>query len=86
MSNYWHDVFCKLNDLPKEDWTEEKIKKHIFKKFPYPHLFLESATAKEMAEYGKPENINEFLKNITSIYKKRLKTAELIPCDSYYLA
>lgn len=86
VSNYRYEVFEKLKDLPVEYWTEEKIKKHIFKKFPYPYLFLESVTAKEMAACGKPANATELYENITSIYKKRLKIGDLLPCDSNCLA
>lgn len=86
MSNYRYDVFEKLKELPADEWTEEKIKAHIFKKFPYSCLFLEAATAREMAQLGKPESFAAFYKNITLLYQKRLQLGELIPCDSAYLA
>ncbi|MBQ7643192.1 MAG: hypothetical protein IJS67_04745, partial [Clostridia bacterium] len=86
MNNYRTDVFIKLAELPKKDWSEEKIKECIYKKYPFPCLFLESMTAAEMSFYGKPETVGEFYDNITDIYKKRLKTGDLIPCDSGYLA
>lgn len=86
MSNYRHDVFCKLVELPDKEWTKEGIEKFIFKQFPFPFLFLESMTAQEMAESGKPDTVEKFYKNITEIYKKRLQTGKLIPCDSGYLA
>ena len=86
MSNYRNDVFVKLCDLPDENWTEEGITAHIQEKFPFPYLMLESMTAKEMAEAGKPKTAAEFYRNITEIYKKRQKTGALIPADSYFLA
>ena len=86
MSNYQYDVYGKLKDLPREKWTEKEIEEFIFKKYPYPCVFLESATAKELAERGRPENLQAFYKNITDIYRKRLQIANLIPCDSACLA
>lgn len=86
MSNYRSDAFKKLGDLPSEQWTEEGIKDYIYKKYPYPCLFLEAMTAKEMADGGKPETLQIFYKNITDIYRNRLERGDLIPCDSGYLA
>lgn len=85
LSNYKTDVKKKLADLPEENWTEEEIKKMIFKKFPYPHLFLEAMTAKELAQLGKPKTLDEFYNNMTSIYKKRGEKYQLLPCDSYLM-
>ena len=86
MSNYRGDVFRKLADLGEDDWTKEGIEAHIYKKYPFPYLFLESMTAEEMAESKKPKNVAEFYENITNVYKKRSKIGELVPCDSGYLA
>ena len=86
MSNYRNDAFVKLDDLPEEDWIEEGITAHIRKKFPFPYLMLESMTAKEMADAGKPKTVAEFYRNITEIYKKRKKTGALIPADSWFLS
>ena len=86
MSNYRGDVFRKLADLGEDDWTKEGIEAHIYKKYPFPDLFLESMTAEEMAESKKPKNVAEFYENITNVYKKRSKIGELVPCDSGYLA
>ena len=86
MSNYRHDVYEKLGDLPPENWTEEEIKTEIFRKFSFKYLFLEAATAKEMEEMGRPGTLGEFYKNITDIYRKRMKVGELLPCDSAFLA
>ncbi len=85
MTNYRYDACGKLEELPAEDWTEEKIEKFIFDKFPYPYIFLEACTAKEMAEGGKPEDFRKFYENITNIYKKRLQKYELIPADATLL-
>ena len=86
MSNYRYDSLGKLIDLKDEDWTKEGIEAHILKKFPYPWLNLESMTAQEMADYGRPKNREEFYNSITAIYKNRMRLGDLIPCDSYSLA
>ena len=86
MSNYRQDALDKLGELPREHWSEEEIAAFIYEKFPFPCLFLESATAEEMAEGGKPEELSTFYKNITDIYRKRMQVGELLPCDSAYLA
>lgn len=86
MSNYRYDSLGKLMDLPDSEWTKEGIEAYIFKKFPFSCLNLESMTAQEMADYGRPKNREEFYHNITSIYKKRMQLGDLIPCDSYSLA
>lgn len=85
LNNYRSDAVHKLGDLAEEDWTEENIEKLIFKKFPYPYIFLEVANAKELAEGGKPVNFAKFYENITNIFKKRLEKYELIPCDATFL-
>ncbi len=84
-SNYNSDLL-RLEGLDEADWTEEKITEFVNKKFNTPHLFLESMTAKEMAEFGNPKTLEEFYNNMTSIYKKRKQIGELIPCDSGFLA
>lgn len=85
--NYRSDL-AKLGELSDEEFKDpEIIKQHILKKYPYPCLFLESMSAEEMAEHGKPRNIDEFLSNIFDIYKKRSCThGEIIPCDSWILS
>ena len=86
MSNYYHDAFHKLGNLPEEQWTKEGIEKFVKENFPYKYSILESMTAEEMANAGKPKTVEEFYGNMTAIYKKRLSIGELIPCDSVYLA
>lgn len=86
MSNYRHDACVKLGDLSEENWTKEEIEADIRRQYPFPYLMLESMTAKEMADSGKPRTVADFYKNITDIYKKRLQTGELIPADSGFLA
>lgn len=86
LSNYYYDVFGKLKDLPEEKWTKEEIESYIFKKYPFPYLMLESMTAQEMAEAGFPKTGQELYRNMTEIYKKRLKVGDLLPCDSAFLA
>jgi len=87
LSNYNSDL-QKLNGLSDDEHKDpEAIKRHIFKKFPYPHIFLEAMSAEEMAGYGKPKNVDTFRQSMFDIYKKRLRShGELIPCDSIFLA
>ena len=84
LSNYASDI-CKLSDLPDERWNEKEITDYIFKKYPIPNLFLESMTAAEIAEFGRPRNFEDFYRNMTSIYKKRQRIGDLIPVDSSML-
>lgn len=86
LSNYRHEIEHKLQNVPEEEWTKERIEKEIFEKFPGKYLFLESMNSAEMAAAGKPGNFEEFYANMTAIYKKRQKMGELIPCDSGFLA
>lgn len=86
LSNYRSDL-RKLEEPLCTDWTVEGIEKDIFKKFPFPCLFLESMTSEEMAFYGHPTNAEELYANMTAIYKDRTaKVGKLLPCDSYFLA
>lgn len=85
LSNYHNDVQSKLGELESKDWNEESITAHIFKKFPFPYLFLEAMSAKEHAEAGKPADMRRFYKNMTAIYDKRAKKHPLVPCDSYFI-
>ncbi len=86
VSNYHTDVYYKLRFLPK--WNEEKITKRILKKYPSRtnKVFLESMNAREMADYGKPKTAEKFFENVFSMYRKRSRVAELLPCDSRMLA
>lgn len=87
VSNYRHDVLNRLGELPAEEWTKDKIEAFVRKKYPEcKYLYLESMTAQEFADSGKPETLTDFYRNITDIYKKRLKTGELIPADASLLA
>lgn len=87
MSNYSYDLNVKLGDIPEEEWTEENIEKAIYKMFPGKELYLESMTLSEMVAAGKPKNFDEFYKNITELYKKRIEeVGDIIPCDSFALA
>ena len=87
LSNYRSDL-KKLNGLPADEWKDaDAVRRYIFEKYPYPCLFLEAMSAEEMAERGKPQNVDEFKRNMFDVYKKRLRThGELIPCDSCFLA
>lgn len=87
LSNYRSDL-KKMDGLQEDRWQDaEAVKAHIFKKYPYPCLFLESMSAEEMAACGKPASVEQFRENMFGIYRKRRSThGELIPCDSIFLA
>ncbi len=82
MTNFLSDSE-KINDL-EEPWTEESITKAIYKKFPYPHLFIEAVTAKEMAEFGRITDAKTYIAAMKYLFKKRQNYTGgmLIPCDS----
>lgn len=42
--------YFKLKNLDAAAWSEELIVKEILRLFPFKHIFLEAATAKEYAE------------------------------------
>ena len=83
LSNHVNDVHVKLGELPEEMWCAEEIEKEILRRYPFPYLFIESMTPEEMAAAGKPHSYSELYKNMTDIYKKRLKShKKLLACDS----
>ncbi len=71
LSNYHNDVHVKLKELGDDEWTAENIKAMVERKYKMPYLFLESMTPEEMAASGKPKNVEEFYRKMTSIFKKR---------------
>lgn len=87
LSNYRSDL-KKLGDAACEDWSEQGIKDAIFRSFPYPHLFLEAHSAREMAENGRPEGWQTFFCHGEKLFKKRqdYTGGMLLPCDSAYMA
>lgn len=87
LSNYRSDV-DKLVKHNCREWTESCITETIFRAYPYPYLFLESHSAKEMAENGRPETWRDFLAHGNRLFTKRQAYTNglLIPCDSAYLA
>ncbi len=93
MSNFFSDIVrLRSNGCPHigntRGWSKEDIIATIKRAYPFPHLFLESHTAEEMAEIGDPETFEEFFAHAQKLFKKRQKYTEgmLIPCDSFYLA
>ena len=86
LSNYASDLNWKLGELSDEEWNEENIRRVLNRKFPGPNLFLEAMTLQEIASFPRPKNIDEYLHNMFYIYKKRMQTGDLIPCDSFSLA
>lgn len=70
LSNYRSDLGKPEGLLDNEYNDAEAIKRYIFKKFPYPCLFLEAMSAEEMAKCGKPRSVDEFKQNMFDIYKK----------------
>ncbi|MBR4942152.1 MAG: hypothetical protein IKZ19_09165, partial [Clostridia bacterium] len=87
LSNYRSDIRKLSEPTPCENWTPEGIEADIFKKFPFPCLFLECMTAEEMASFPKPQSAEMLYRNMTAIYAKRVRDhGDLIPCDSAFLA
>lgn len=87
MSNYMSDLGkLKNNNCPA--WTAEAITETILRAYPFPHVFLESMNAAEMAGAGCPETIGDFLAVTEALFAKRQAYTEgmLVPCDSYCLA
>ncbi|MBR5742771.1 MAG: hypothetical protein IKX85_03135 [Clostridia bacterium] len=87
MSNYSSDL-GKLTRNACPAWTEEKITETILRAYPFPHVFLESMNAREMAEGGNPGSWRDFLRNAAALYRKRrdYTGGALLPCDSFFLA
>lgn len=87
MSNYLSDLGKLINNGCTE-WTEESITRTIQQAFPFPHIFLESMNAKEMADAGRPKTYDEFLDITTNLFYSRQKYThgDLIPCDSAFLS
>ena len=88
LSNYLAEVVRKnTKDIPDDEWTAENIEKVLREQYPNSKiLYIESMSPKEMADLGKPKTFDEYYNNMTSIYKKRLETGPLVPCDSSILA
>ena len=87
MSNYASDLAkLKRNGCPA--WTEPDITETILRAYPFPHVFLESMSAGEMAEGGCPETWRQFLDNASALFRKRQEYTggSLLPCDSFSLA
>jgi len=82
-SNYGSDL-GKLERGNCPEWTEKAISDTIYQQFPFPHLFLESMNAQEMAELGKPQNATEYIDRCKILFAKRQKQVQgdLLPCDS----
>ncbi|MGI6172277.1 MAG: hypothetical protein ACOYI8_00045 [Christensenellales bacterium] len=87
MSNYTSDL-RKLTENNCPAWTKEDIEATILRAFPYPHIFLESMNAEELAELGFPDTCEKFLQNAEALFRKRMAYTDnmLIPCDSFALA
>lgn len=87
MSNYRSDI-AKLINNHCPQWTKESITATILKAYPFPHLFLESASAEEIEKFGLPGTYLEFLKNSVELFNRRQSYTggDLLPCDSYYLS
>lgn len=87
MSNVGSDV-GKLRRGGCPAWTEEAITDTIRREFPFPHLFIESMTAKEMADFGEPRSWQDFLRMTGTMFDRRMAYTggDLLPADSYCLA
>ncbi len=86
-SNYMGDI-KKLEGLDKNAvWTEKLIIDEINRVYKMPFLFVESMSAKELAEYGNPSSADSFLSILLAHYNKRTgQYKNLLPVDSFYLA
>ncbi|MCQ2429590.1 MAG: hypothetical protein MJ192_04580 [Clostridia bacterium] len=87
MSNTASDI-GKLTRGGCPAWTEEAITETIRRTFPFPHLFLEAMTAREMADFGQPRTWQDFLRMTGTMFDRRMAYTGgmLVPADSYYLA
>ena len=88
MSNLRSD-YDKLSGLPARGRTEESIVREIRRRYPFPHLFLEAATAREFAEeFPVPPSFEVFLDHARRLFEKRsaFTGGRLLPCDSFMMA
>lgn len=87
MSNFKSDL-NKLSSNGCPEWTEKAITETIRRAYPFPHLFLESMNAKELAETCRPRTCGEFLLASERLLLKRQAYTGygLLTCDSAYLA
>ncbi len=86
MSNYRSDI-AKLDRGGCVSWTAEEIEAVIRRDFPVKYLFLEAMTQHEMAAIGRPSSASEFYRHARWLYETRTRAvADLIPCDSAYMA
>ena len=87
LSNYRYDLI-KLRHLTCDQWNEETIAQYIMKKYPYPHVFLESMNAGEMAMLGQPASFEAYFANAEWLFRDRQNytAGDVLPCDSSYMA
>ena len=87
MSNYRNDI-NKIVGNGCRSWTKEDITAAIRKAFPFPHVFLEAASAEEFEEFGLPGSYEEFLCNSEKLFRRRQSYTggDLLPCDSFFLS
>lgn len=87
MSNYLSDL-GKLQNGGCSEWTAEAIRETIFRLFPFKNLFLESMNAEEMAQFGRPDSLEEFTANSEALFARRQRYTDgmVLPCDSGFLA
>lgn len=88
MSNLSNDIKRIRECLEGGEWTEKSITDAVFKKFPFPQLFIEAQSPKEHEITGNPKNVGEFFEIARSLFKRRMLKCsdQLIPCDSFGLA
>lgn len=88
ISNMRSDYF-KLKNLDAAAWSEELIVKEILRLFPFKHIFLEAATAKEYAElFPVPLYFEQLTDNARKLLEMRqeITSGQLLPCDSVMMA
>ncbi len=90
----WASNFtCDLNriaevvDITDKFPSAEIIVKALNKKYNYPHVYLESQTAKEFSAMKCPKTVDEMLSQLNLLFSKRMELVEghIIPTDSYYI-
>lgn len=87
MSNFLSDTEKLKTGKCPEPWTEENIISTLKRDFPYPHVFTEAMSAKEMAETGYIKDVDTYLSAMIKLFRKRQKYTDgcILPCDSALL-
>ena len=68
-------------------WTKEEITAAIMREYPFPHVFVEAASAEEYEAFGCPGSWQDFVRTSEALFSRRQEytSGDLLPCDSCYL-